>query len=184
MARQAQRRIADQHTKQRRQNTAGERARKHRPAPIRPQQRARVATDPKKGNLREGKQTRVAVDEVEARAQDGEQRHGDAELQTVGAAGPQRERPGEDNRAADRGAAHSRAHRRTPRPNSPSGLRRRSRIMATKAIESTSAGARHAPTMLSSRPSSTAAISDPGMLPRPPMMTMANALKTKLTPMV
>ena len=70
-----------------------------------------------------------------------------------------------------------------PRLNRPSGRRNSTTIMITNTAPSCQAISKKPPIQLSTRPRPIAAATAPGMLPSPPMITRAKALKIMNWPM-
>src|SRR6185436_11087153 len=144
-------------------------------------ERRHVAADAPEAELGEGQQAGEAVDQIERRRRHGEDQRRDADADDVVRRADERQR-GEGQRAGE-GEDQLHPTRMPPRLNRPSGRRNRMTIMITKTAPSCQAISKKPPIQLSTRPSATAATTAPGMLPSPPMITSANALKIRNWPM-
>src|SRR5690606_19631615 len=125
------------------------------------------------------------------REHDGHDRHlqgvaaqaGERQRQQHQRAGQQPRGGAPPRRSAQRQVEGLFSHTRIPLPNRPSGRTSRIRIMMMKASASCSTTEPKPPARLSVMPTISAAMMAPQMLPRPPMMMMANALNTNGMPM-
>src|SRR5882724_270439 len=181
MAIGAQRRIADRKCEHRVDEAGQKKALPEIAADRHNRECRRITADTPEAELRERQQTSKAVDEIQRRRRHGEDAGRDGDADNVVRAGKVRQRAGKHGRRDDGGGFHP--IRMAPRLNRPSGLSNRTAIISTNTAASCQMISKKPPIQLSIRPSSTAAAIAPGMLPSPPMITNANALKMSACPM-
>src|SRR5580704_7713258 len=148
-------------------------------------ERRDIAADAPEAELGKGQQARVAVDEIEGRRRDREDERRDADADDIVRPGQERQRAEKESGDQGGGQGSGAIHptRMPPRLNRPSGRRNSTTIMITNTAASCQAISKKPPIQFSIRPSPTAATMAPGMLPSPPMMTSAKALKISNWPM-